>query len=170
MLINKHLINELKKYNHEAFEIVYNNYHKLVFYVIYTKVHDIEVTKDLVQDAFLKMWNYIHTFKDNTNFQAWLVRIAKNVALDYLKTKKQTYELDAEVISDDKSHSIFHEFNIDAKRVLSDFEYNVVVLTLVYNLKRKEVAEVLDKPLGTITRVYSTALKKLKNFYEKKGK
>lgn len=167
MLLNKHLIYELKKNNQEAFDIIYKEYHKLVFYVIYSKVKDVEVTKELVQDCFLKMWNNVHLYKNNNNFKAWLLTIAKNVALDYIKTKKDIYPLE-EDIQDCRLPSMLNEFNIDARRILSEFEYNVVVLTIVYNLKRKEVADLLDKPLGTITRTYSDAIKKLKTFYKNK--
>ncbi|HHW99865.1 MAG TPA: sigma-70 family RNA polymerase sigma factor, partial [Acholeplasmataceae bacterium] len=88
------------------------------------------------------------------------------VALDYLRTRKIYYQLNQDEVSDSRFTSMLNEFDIDAKRVLTDFEYDVVVLSIVYNLKRREVAKVLDRPLGTITRVYSEAMKKLKEFYE----
>ena len=166
MLANKHLINELQNNNQEAFDKIYKKYYKLVAYVIYSRIRDREITKELVQDSFLKMWNNIHMYRHNTNFRAWLLTIAKNVALDYLRTRKIYYQLNQDEVSDSRFTSMLNEFDTDAKRVLTDFEYDVVVLSIVYNLKRREVAKVLDRPLGTITRVYSEAMKKLKEFYE----
>lgn len=166
MPANTQLIKELQNHNYDAFDIVYEDYHKLVFYVIYSIVKDVEITKELVQDTFLKMWNNIHTFLLNTNFKAWLLTIAKNTAKDHLKTRKQYYSLEGEVISNQEHMSTFSEFNVDAKQVLNDFEYNVITLTLIYNLKRREVADVLERPIGTISRVYSEAMQKLKKFYE----
>lgn len=156
MPANTQLIKELQNHNYDAFDIVYEDYHKLVFYVIYSIVKDVEITKELVQDTFLL----------NTNFKAWLLTIAKNTAKDHLKTRKQYYSLEGEVISNQEHMSTFSEFNVDAKQVLNDFEYNVITLTLIYNLKRREVADVLERPIGTISRVYSEAMQKLKKFYE----
>ena len=162
------MIKELQNHNYDAFDIVYDEYHKLVFYVIYSIAKDVETTKELVQDTFLKMWNNIHSFQLNTNFKAWLLTIAKNSARDYLKTRKQHDLLEGDVISNQEHMSTFSEFNMDARQVLSDFEYNVITLTLIYNLKRREVADVLERPVGTISRVYSEAMHKLKKFYEYK--
>ncbi|MCK9470466.1 MAG: sigma-70 family RNA polymerase sigma factor [Bacilli bacterium] len=165
MAANKHWIKQLQQQNQEAFEYIYDQYFNLVSYVIFTIVGDTEVTKELVQDSFLKMWNNIDKFRLNTNFKAWLLTIAKNTAKDYLRTKKEYLLLVDEVESNQDHMSIFSEFDLDAKQVLNDFEYNVVALTIVYNLKRREVADVLEKPTGTISRVYSEAIKKLKDFY-----
>src|SRR5690606_23814500 len=139
---------------------------KLVFYVIFTYVGDKDVAEELVQDAFLKMWNNIASFKLGTNFQAWLLKISKNIAIDHLRTKRDYIFLDTDIEGNQNHMSIFCDFDLDAKKVLSDFEYNVVALTIVYNLKRREVADILNKPTGTITRVYSGAIKKLKDFYD----
>lgn len=167
MPASRYLIKELQQHSHDAFDIVYEKYHRLVFYVIYAIVHDVEATKELVQDSFLKMWNNIKSYQLNTNFKAWLLTIAKNTAKDYLRTKKDYSILDIDVLSNQEHMSIFSEFKLDAKQVLTDLEYNVVALTIVYNLKRREVALALDKPLGTVSRVYSDAIKKIKEFYSK---
>src|SRR5690606_34782931 len=124
-----------------------------------------EATEELVQDTFLKMWNNIDSYLSNTNFRAWLLTIAKNTAKDYLRTRKIFYPLDDETVSSHRYMSMLNEFNVDANKVLSDLEYDVVVLTIIYNLKRREVADVLERPTGTITRVYSESIKKLKKFY-----
>lgn len=166
MPANTQLIKELQNHNYEAFDIIYEQFHKLVFYVIYSIAKDVESTKELVQDTFLKMWNNIHTFKLNTNFKAWLLTIAKNAAKDYLKTRKEHFSLEGDVLSNQEHMSKFSEFNMDAKQVLNEFEYDVITLILIYNLKRREVADVLERPIGTISRVYSEALQKLKKFYE----
>lgn len=165
MSIDKYWIKELQNGNHEAFEIIYDKYHKLVFYIINHITNDKEASKELVQDTFLKVWNNAKSFKINTNFKSWLSTIAKNTAIDYKRTKKDYSVLDVDLESDSKSPTILSEYSMDARMVLTKLEYDVVVLTIIYNLKRREVAEILEKPIGTITRVYMTAIKKLKKFY-----
>lgn len=167
MSANKILIKEIKKRNTDAFDKIYKEYHGLIFYVISRKVNDREVIKELVQDTFLKMWNNIESYRQNKNFRAWLTTIATNTALDYLRSLKVHYKLDDEAVGQLDSNLAINEFYIDAKSVLSEIEYDIVVLIVVYNLKRREVAEILERPISTITRIYGNAINKLKEYYDK---
>lgn len=165
---HKQLIRELSQHSQEAFSEIYDKYHKLVYYIIFSYTKDVEATKDLVQETFMKMWNNIHMYKFDTNFCAWLSTIAKNTTKDYLRTKKHIEIIDDEVVSNRHHMKSIIEFNVDARGTLSSLEYEVIVLTIIYNLKRREVADSLNKPIGTILRVYREAIKKLRYFYEVK--
>jgi RNA polymerase sigma-70 factor (ECF subfamily) len=170
----KDVINKLYTYNQDAFRSVYEKYSKLVYYVIKKLVRDGEVAKELSQDTFVKMWKKIHSFDQNSNFQAWLLTIAKNTARDYLRCKKKIELCDEDVIKSNYfPQKLFDEFDLDCKGILNELEYSIIILSAVYHLKRKEVAEILGKPLGTILRVHNEATDKLKAFYnlnDKKSK
>ena len=56
-----------------------------------------------------------------------------------------------------------------AKDILSNFELQVVLLYSVYGYKHREIASILDKPLGSILWTYNNALKKLKKELKKGG-
>ena len=60
-------------------------------------------------------------------------------------------------------------FGNDARigSILSPNEYQVVILTIVYNMKQKDIAQYLDKPMGTVSWLYSQGIKKLKKYYQK---
>lgn len=166
MQAEKDLIKKLYIQNQEAFREIYEKYQPIVFAVVYNLVRDREVVQELVQDTFIKLWKNIHTFKLDSNFQAWLLTIAKNTAKDYLKTNKKV-ELHEEVTicSNYFPAKILYEFNTDCQGVLNELEHDVIVLTLVYHLKRREVADYLGKPVGTILRVYKEAQEKLRILY-----
>jgi len=166
MTINKQTLNKLYTHNQDAFKEVYDKFFRIVYYVIYSIVKDREVAEELVQDTFVKMWNNIHLFNIDTNFQAWLLSIAKNIAKDFLRSKKPVQLIEEMQIVCNSMHTkVLYEFNTDVNGVLSELEYDIIVLTVVYNLKRREVAEYLNKPLGTVLRVYKEALDKLKKLY-----
>lgn len=167
MIASKQLIKKLYTHNQDAFCEIYNIYHNLVYYVIYSIVKDKEATQELVQDTFVKMWNNIYMFDYNSNFKAWLLTIAKNTARDYLRVNKSVELVEeVELAGNCRYMKDLYEFNTDTYGILSEFEYNVIVLSLVYNMKRREVAEYLERPLGTILRVYKEAITKLKKLYE----
>lgn len=174
MKIDEKLTHELYARNEEAFSKVYIEYYKLVFKVIKEKVHDQETSVELTQDTFMKMWNNISQFKIGTNFSAWLTTIAKNLANDYLRAHRKEWLsviLNNDLISSSGQleNSLKLEFQIDIKNILTEFEYQVVVLTNIYHLRRREVAEGLNKPLGTICRTYVEAMGKIENYAQNKN-
>ena len=169
MSIDKDWIKELQKGNQEALEIVYDKYYRLVFYIANYITNDKEVSEELVQDTFLKVWNNAASFKFNTNFKSWITTIAKNTAIDYRRSKKQYYLLDTDKECDLKNNNKLCEYGIDARKVLSKLEYDVLAFTIIYNLKRREVAKLLNKPTGTISRVYFDGINKLRDFYKNDG-
>jgi RNA polymerase sigma-70 factor (ECF subfamily) len=174
MANDNQLVSKLLTHNEEAFQQIYTNYYRLVFDVIYKKVKNVEATRDLTQEAFMRMWTNISQYQINTNFRAWFMTIAKNIANDYLK--KQNIERYNVIVNSDLVQSAFEfdekiklEFQMDLKNILNETEYRVIGLTTIYHLKRREVAEIMERPLGTILRVYSEAEQKIKKYLNKKS-
>ena len=52
----KILVKKLKEKNENAFDTIYEKYYKLIYYIIFKTINDKEVTKELVSDVFLKMY------------------------------------------------------------------------------------------------------------------
>ena len=55
---------------------------------------DNELSDDLAQDTFIKAYTNLASFKNLSNFSTWLYRIAYNVFYDYLRSRKDTADLD----------------------------------------------------------------------------
>ena len=55
---------------------------------------DNELSDDLAQDTFIKAYTNLASFKNLSNFSTWLYRIAYNVFYDYLRSRKETADLD----------------------------------------------------------------------------
>lgn len=165
--INK-LIYDLKHGREEAFDLLYEEYKNLVFYCVIMILKDRHLSEEVTQDAFIRMYQNIGKFETGTNFKAWLVRIAKNLAINEYNKRKFEVEYNDDIVLD-KTDSDFKTFEfIDSlKQFLSPEECEVIILYYVYNLKNREIAEALDKPLGTVLWLYQSAIKKLKNNYER---
>ena len=56
---------------------------------------DSELSDDLAQDTFIKAYTNIANFKNLSSFSTWLYRIAYNVFYDYIRSRKETTDLDA---------------------------------------------------------------------------
>lgn len=62
-------------------------YQKRIFVTAFSILRDREDALDVVQETFLRMFRKIHTFREGCNFQAWLLQVARNLAIDaYRKT------------------------------------------------------------------------------------
>ncbi|MEG0525142.1 MAG: sigma-70 family RNA polymerase sigma factor [Erysipelothrix sp.] len=78
----------IKSDSPKDFEELYNETHKMVFYIISRLVRNHHTVQDLVQDTYISAFENIDQLDDLDNFQAWVNRIASNKAKDFLKKKK----------------------------------------------------------------------------------
>ncbi|HEX9654111.1 MAG TPA: sigma-70 family RNA polymerase sigma factor [bacterium] len=132
--------------------------------------HDRNDAEDLVQDTYLKAWRYFDRFELGTNFHAWIFRIMVNNFINaYRKnlpqSKRSDFELTFQKVSNSDSvelpagdaihphvdyHSLFDDYISTALEKLPSQFRLVVLLSDVNDLKYKEIAEVLDCPIGTV--------------------
>jgi len=56
-----------------------------------------------------------------------------------------------------------------AKRLLSDYEFSILMLVTACGYKRKEIAKMIDMPIPTVTWKYQNALSKMRTALEKEG-
>ena len=156
------LVYKVKQGDEDAFAKLYQQTHKGVFSYSYSIVQNYHVAEDITQETFIKVKQNVHRYKDNTNFSAWLLQIAKNLSFNYLSKAKR------ESVTDD-----FSAYGVDPKvdemaevlnKALDIDERQIVVLHAVAGYKHREIAEILGKPVGTVTWMYKNALAKLKKY------
>ncbi|MDD4210811.1 MAG: RNA polymerase sigma factor [Clostridia bacterium] len=149
----------------QAFETVYNQTKKQVFFVIFSIIKDYGIAEELMQDAYIKIRKTIGQYRANTNAQAWIMSLSRNIAINTYNRRKR------EIITDEvENEYLFSSSNEDSminnmllKKLLTilDFEERQVVTLYTLGYKHREIATQLDKPLGTVLWIYSKAIKKL---------
>ena len=173
--MNKREINNLMQAvqngDENAFANLFEGLKRGVFSFVYSYVKNYYTAEDLVQETFIKVKLKANLYKHGTNASAWILQIAKNTALDYLKkeNKSQVVELDENIKDNDndsESSLVLHDI---LNKHLQDEERQIVLLHLMYGYKNKEIAEILDLPIGTVLWKYNTALKKLKEKLKEVG-
>lgn len=153
--------------DNEAFRIVYENTKKGVFSMIISIVKNKTVTEDLMQETYMKMIKNIHQYKRGKNFNAWLLQIAKNTALDYYRKEKRIVTVDPQDNAFEGSVSSNEEYLVlDMIKNLDEEEKRIVLLRVVSNTKFKDISKLVDKPIGTVLWIYNKALNKLKKEYK----
>ncbi|QLY40880.1 RNA polymerase sigma factor [Hujiaoplasma nucleasis] len=158
-------IDKLIEKDNDAFKVVYEHTKRGVFSIIISLVRNKTVTEDLMQDTYIKMIQKIRQYQKGRNFNAWLIQIAKNTALDYLRKSKK------ETLYDPQEQAYYHAsqktegktYHVsDLVESLNEDEKQIVLLRAVSEYKFKDIAKMVDKPLGTVLWIYSKAIKQLK--------
>ena len=126
-----------------------------------------------MQDTYLKIKEKILYYKDGTNGYAWILTICRNLSINYLNKNKRVEVMDTsehEYLNPITDKNIEKEdmpiFKI-ARQHLNEFEMQVLILYSVYGYKHREIADILNKPLGSVLWTYNNSIKKLQKILKK---
>lgn len=169
-MIDYKLIEALKQKNEQAFEDIYHQTKRGVYSIIFSVTKNHAATEDLMQDVYMKMMNSLDSYQIRTNFYNWLLTMARNQAIDYYRREKKVTQMDLNDF-DAINQSIESSPDEEAKfqlmiDMLEDDHRAIILLRMVDDLKFKEIAKILNKPIGTILWQYQQALKRLKEVEE----
>jgi RNA polymerase sigma-70 factor (ECF subfamily) len=129
--------------------------------VVYRMCGDPALAEEAAQEAFIRAWQRLETYKPEHAFRAWVYRIAVNAALDALRSRKPTGALD-EVVenslaagaeSDPEAVVVRRQRVERIQRAVMDLppaSRSVLVLREWGQLSYSEIAEALSIPLGTV--------------------
>ena len=105
-LSDKLLAQEAQHGNPEAMEVLVNRYLKMVYALAYRMVLSKEDAEDISQQVFLKAWKNLKRFDPKKNFKAWILQIAQNTTIDFLRRKKS---IPFSRFEDDQGRNILYE-------------------------------------------------------------
>ncbi|WP_165731512.1 RNA polymerase sigma factor [Polaribacter sp. 20A6] len=150
------LIKNSKRGNQKAQIKLYDLFSEAMFFISYRYLKNEEEAKDAMQDAFLKAFLSLDTFKEDTSFGSWLKRIVINTCIDTLKKKNietvslENYPLE---ILDDTDWNF--DIKINKEEILKAIEkltikYQLVVkLYLIEGYDHSEISKILEIPEKT---------------------
>jgi len=163
------LVNACKKGDRKAQFELYRLYSAAMYNTTLRIVRDPDDAEDVMQEAFLKAFLKIGTYRGEVSFGAWLKRIVVNKSLDFLRLRKEKISLDeisgVEEIPEDGPEYIQVAFSADEIRK-AIFElpegYRIVLsLILLEGYDHEEVSEILQISNATSRTQYHRAKKKL---------
>lgn len=166
----------LQQGDENAFEEIYIETHRALFSYILSICRNYHTAEDVLQTTYIRLRTTVSSYKAGANAYAWLYTIAKNITLNEIARQKRematdidqniadfgTYTMDEDGVADESPATKV------MNKVLNDEERQVVSLRLS-GFKHREIAEMLDKPLGTILWEYNNALSKMKRELQKEA-
>ena len=81
----------LSKGDPRAYNKLMSKYRDPIFFMLYERLNNKELAKELTIEAFGKAFNKLHSYTPKYAFSTWLFSIAKNNCIDYLRKEEITY-------------------------------------------------------------------------------
>lgn len=146
---------------------LYNIMSKEIYIFLLMFCKDKYTAEDIMQETFIEIYENAGSYKIFNNPRAWILTIAKNKAINMIKkdsrtTSTNTLETEA-LTAENVENIILDKMQVDILfSVLSNEEKKIVILHAVYGFKHREIAELMDLPLGTVTWRYKQSIAKMK--------
>ena len=163
-------------------EDIYHQYKKLVFNLALQYTNNIQDAEEVTQDVFVKVFDKINRFRQDSELKTWIYRITINQSIDYLKSKQRQKRNFIFSLFDNSSESAENQipdFNhpgisLENKEELENLmlkiyqlpenQKTVIFLLKIEDLSQKEVAEIMKLSEGAVESLFQrakTSLKKL---------
>lgn len=159
-MTQEELIPLLLKKDDRSFTLLYDNYSKSLYGVIFTLIKDREEAEDVLQEVFIKIWKNIDSYNDSKGrLYTWMLNIARNTSIDKLRSKgfnNNLKNLSADNfihILDDNSKTINQIDAIGIKEFIKKLKpkcIQIIDLLFFKGYTQQETSDELEIPLGTV--------------------
>lgn len=172
------LMKRIQARDPDALEELYDLYNRLLFGMVISIVKKREEAEDVLQEIFVKIWNKANSFNpDRGNVYSWIVTLARNKAIDRIRSKgyktqqKQSVSIHEPLFSlegdkyDPMETTIFSDRAELVKRALEKIpekQSEVIKIAYYRGMTQSEIADYLDIPLGTVKTRTRQGMIKLK--------
>ena len=169
MKVTNKVIERAKLKDEEAFAEIFYSYKDVVYAFAKHKLKDEEDAKDCVQEIFQKLYLNIDKYDiPRNNFNAWFMQVVKNHIVDfYRKKNREKFILNENYVSNCKSEEQAECLLEELSEILTEEEYKLLAYRIIYDLKFKEIAALLNMNRETVRRYYQKVIDKSKDYVER---
>ena len=173
---DKELLQQFKQpaLKDSAYTSIVKKYQEKLYWHIRRLVVDHDDANDVLQNMFIKVWNGLENFREDSQLYTWLYRIATNESLTFLDQQKRKYAISLNDVETSLSNKIKASENFNANRL--EWKLQLAIQRLpekqraVFNLRYydempyEEMSRVLDTSEGALKASYHHAAKKIEDF------
>jgi len=153
------VIAEVLDGNSETYSQLIERYHRGLIQHLYNLVHDGDLAEDLAQEAFIRAYQKLNQYNPDYAFSTWLYKIADNIAYSHFKQVKLSEDIDdyEDSLPDNRpsldevaDRTIRKEAVRTAIATLPTAYQRVITLYYWDNFSYEEIAQIMDRPVGTV--------------------
>lgn len=154
---------EFKKKDYSKFQEFYDLTSKQVYFTALGILKNDNFANDILQETYMAFLNTIDRYDKSSNYYGILTTISRNKSLNIIKREKNIIKND-EIIDfiPDSNDNNDHKVNAILSLLDDISDRELIVYHVILEYKFKDIAKIMDKPLGTILWQYNKAIKKLK--------
>ncbi len=157
----------------DAFTILYDLYAKAIYGSIYRVIGKKDMAEEILQDAFLKVWDKIHTYDPQKGaLYTWMFNIARNLTIDKMRSSEYFKISVTDTLDDDEDRiigkKISEEMDLFTNDILNQLSpQQSMVLDLMYfqGFTSEDISKEFLIPLGTVKSRIRGGLKRLRKIY-----
>jgi len=158
----------------KAFTSIIKKYQEKLYWHVRRMVIDHEDANDVLQNVFLRVWNGLENFREDSQLYTWLYRIATNECLTYIEQQKKRSAVPLDESEGGLSNKIKADSHFDANRLEWKLQLAIQQLPekqrIVFNLRYydempyEEMSRVLETSEGALKASYHHAVKKIEDY------
>jgi RNA polymerase sigma-70 factor (ECF subfamily) len=162
------------KTQNEAFKELLLNYQRPLYNHIRNIVLNHDDADDVLQNTFVKVFQYLKNFKGESKLFSWMYRIATNEALTFLNQKSKINGISSEELQNKTIDNLQADVFFDGNEIQLKLQKAIAILPekqqLVFKmkyfeeLKYEEISEILGTSVGALKASYHHAVKKIEAF------
>jgi|GEM_PF-153741 len=170
------LVKQFQKGDKDAFDKIYSLLYNSMFYFIYKMVRNVQTAEDILQDVFMTAYQKIPGIEKPQGFKKWINTTAYHACVDYIRSSQNRMSMTEDIDghetlpaeNDSKSDALLYvleqEKKTKIKKALDTLSLplkTTVMLKFYGGFKEREIAEIMDVPVGTVKSRLNAAKKDL---------
>ncbi len=175
-LEDKELLHQFKQpaEKERAFTEIIKKYQEKLYWHIRRIVVDHDDANDILQNMFIKVWNSLANFREDSQLYTWLYRIATNECFTFLEQLKRRSAVSLSDVDSGLVNKIKADQNFDANKLEWKLQLAIqhlpekqrIVFSLRYydEMPYEEMSRVLETSEGALKASYHHAAKKIENY------
>ena len=157
-----------------SFTLIIKKYQEKLYWHIRRMVVSHDDANDVLQNMFIKVWNALGNFREDSQLYTWLYRIAKNESLTFLEQQKKRASVSLSDVESGLSNRLKADKHFDANKL--EWKLQVAIQQLpekqrvVFNLRYydempyEKMSQILETSEGALKASYHHAVKKIEDF------
>jgi RNA polymerase sigma-70 factor, ECF subfamily len=166
------LVVHLQQRDQQAFSYLYDNYAAALNAVVYRMVENKELSEDILQEAFVKIWNNFTSYdKTKGRLFTWMLNLTRNLTIDTLRSKG--YKKQSKISGDENSVSNLQDGNSRIEKfdtlglakqlsTLKADQRQIIDMAYFSGFTQDEISKHLGMPLGTVKTKMRAAILELR--------